>query len=136
VVWVVENPSMLSEALRRFGVACPPLVCTSGWPNGAVITLLRQLARIGVELRYHGDLDGEGLRIAAHVAQRTGAQPWRMTTADYLAALRPGRPPVGRVTEAPWDPELSAALRQHGVAVPEEDVCDDLLTAMAGDLST
>jgi uncharacterized protein (TIGR02679 family) len=135
VVWVVENPSMLSEALRRFGVACPPLVCTSGWPNGAVIALLRQLARMGVELRYHGDLDGEGLRIAAHVAQRTGAQPWRMTSADYLAALRPGRPPVGRVTEAPWDPELSVALRQHGVAVPEEDVCDDLLTAMAGDVS-
>jgi uncharacterized protein (TIGR02679 family) len=131
VVWVVENPSVLAEGLRRFGVACPPVVCTSGWPNGAVITLLRQVAGGGAGLRYHGDLDGEGLRIAAHVAQRTGAQPWRMTAGHYLGALRPGGPRAGRVTEAPWDSGLAAALRHHDIAVPQEDVCDALLAAMA-----
>ncbi|MCO6693178.1 DUF2399 domain-containing protein, partial [Streptomyces sp. Vc17.3-30] len=37
VVHVVENPSILALALRRFGSNCPPLVCTSGWPNSAAV---------------------------------------------------------------------------------------------------
>ena len=39
-VWVVENPSILALALRRFGTQCPLVVCTSGWPNSAGILLL------------------------------------------------------------------------------------------------
>lgn len=74
-VYVVENPSVLAVALRRFGAACPPLVCTSGWPNSAVILLLRMLTEAGARLAYHGDFDGEGIRIAAHVLARTGAAP-------------------------------------------------------------
>jgi hypothetical protein len=131
IVWVVENPSMVAEALRRFGAACPPLVCTSGWPTLAGVELLRGLAAGGAALRYHGDLDGEGVRIAAHVASRTGAQPWGMTTADYLSAVAAEGPPVGRVTEAPWDPHLAAAMRARGVAVPQERTCARLLDAMA-----
>lgn len=131
LVTVVENPSILAEALRRFGADCPPLVCTAGWPNSAAITLLRHVTAGGASLRYHGDFDGDGLRIAAHVADRTGAAVWRMSAADYLAAVRPTGPPVGRVTDAPWDAALAGALRARGVALPQEAVAAALLDACA-----
>lgn len=128
-VYVVENPSVLAVALRRFGPDCPPLVCTSGWPNSAAILLLRLLSQAGAHLAYHGDFDGEGIRIAAHVITRTGAGPWRMSTDDYLTALRanPAGPDPGRVTDAPWDDALAPAIREHGTAVMEERVTATLL---------
>ncbi|MFJ1548486.1 TIGR02679 family protein [Streptomyces sp. NPDC088246] len=129
VVHVVENPSVMALALRRFGPSCPPLVCTSGWPNSAAIHLLRLFADHGAILRYHGDFDGEGIRIAAYVLDKTPAQPWRMTAADYRAAVArlTGGPPPGRLTEAPWDPELTVAMAGHGITVVEELVADVLL---------
>ncbi|MFI0411523.1 TIGR02679 family protein [Actinomadura sp. 3N508] len=133
-VWVTENPTVLALAVRRFGAGCPPLVCSSGWPNGAVVRLLRALARPGTTLRYHGDFDGEGLRIAAYVMAKTGALPWRMSSADYLAGLRAARsacPVPGRITEAPWDTELAQNLRQHDAAVLEETVAEILLADLA-----
>ncbi|RZB16040.1 TIGR02679 family protein [Streptomyces sp. F001] len=134
VVHVTENPSVLALALRRFGPRCPPMVCTSGWPNSAAIRLLRLLADDGGELRYHGDFDGEGIRIAAYVMDKTSARPWRMTAADYLtaAARAPGGPGPGRLTEAPWDPQLASAMADHGTAVVEELVADMLLADLAG----
>ena len=132
-VWIVENPSVLAMALRRFGAACPPMVCTSGWPNSAGIMLLRMLAAAGSRLHYHGDLDGEGIRIAAYVIDKTGAHPWRMATADYLEALPEYQPAPnpGRITEAPWDATLAATIREHGAAVVEEHVADFLLDELS-----
>lgn len=129
--WVVENPSVLAMALARFGRCCPPMVVTSGWPNSAVVLLLQKLAAGGTELHYHGDFDGEGLRIAAAVVARTGALPWRMTSADYLNAVADG-PPVGRVTEVPWDTELAGHLARLGITVAEERVAAGLLDDLAG----
>jgi uncharacterized protein (TIGR02679 family) len=129
-VWIVENPSIVALALRRFGPRCPPLVCTAGWPSGAGVLLLRTLRAAGAELRYHGDFDGEGLRIAAHIIARTGARPWRMSSADYLAAVSDG-PPVGQVTAVPWDADLAAHLIASGSTVSEERVAATLLDDMA-----
>jgi uncharacterized protein (TIGR02679 family) len=131
LVFVVENPTVLAEALARFCGACPPLVCTSGWPNLAAVTLLRRLAAAGMELAYHGDLDGEGVRIAAHVFAKTGARPWRMSAADYRASVRSNSPAAGRITEAPWDAELAPAMRAAGATVSEESVIDALLEDLA-----
>lgn len=125
-VWVFENPSVLAVALDRFGDRCPPLVCTSGWPSSAGILLLNRLREAGSALYYHGDFDGEGLRIAANVVARTGATPWRMTSSAYLAAASDG-PPVGRVTAVPWDPELARHLTEVGTTVPEERLAVALL---------
>jgi uncharacterized protein (TIGR02679 family) len=125
-VWVFENPSVLAVALDRFGERCPPLVCTSGWPSSAGILLLNRLRDAGAALYYHGDFDGEGLRIAANVVARTDAKPWRMGSADYLAAAADG-PPVGRVTPVPWDPELAGHLAEVGRTVPEERLAAGLL---------
>lgn len=130
-VWVFENPSVLAMALARFGRRCPPIVITSGWPNSAAILLLQRLAGGGSRLHYHGDFDGEGLRIAAAVAARTGAEPWHMTSADYLAAVSEG-PPVGRVSEAPWDADLASHLSRTGVTVAEERVAAGLLDVLGG----
>ena len=131
VVHVMENPSVLTMAVHRFGRACPPLVCTAGWPNTAAVTLLRGLRTTGARLRYHGDFDGEGLRIAAYVIDRTGAGPWRMSAADYLAAVTDQGPAPGRLTDVPWDSRLAAALAERGVAVPEERVAPVLLDDLA-----
>lgn len=131
-VWIFENPSVPALALARFGSRCPPLVCTSGWPSSAGMLLLLKLAGAGCVLQYHGDFDGEGIRIAAHVVARTGARPWRMGAADYRLGVRDltEGPPVGRVTEAPWDAYLAGMLREAGIAVSEERVANRLLDAL------
>lgn len=132
-VHITENPSVMALALRRFGPDCPPLVCTSGWPNSAAVHLLRLLADHGATLHYHGDFDGEGIRIAAYVMDKTPATPWRMATADYREALThtPHGPAVGRLTAAPWDPALTPAMAEHGTAVVEESVAGLLLADLA-----
>lgn len=127
-VWVVENPAIVAAAQDRFGPCCPLVVCTSGWPNTAVIELLRLLGRTP---RVHADLDGEGLRIAAYVLAKAGGTPWRMTAVDYLAAVSDTGPSVGRVSDVPWDTELAPALRTHGVAVPEERIVVELSADLA-----
>jgi uncharacterized protein (TIGR02679 family) len=129
-VWVFENPSVLAMALTRFGCSCPPIVITAGWPNSAAILLLQKLAAAGTALHYHGDFDGEGLRIAAAVVARTGAEPWRMTSVDYLSALSDG-PPVGRASEVPWDADLAGHLARLGISVAEERVASGLLDGLA-----
>lgn len=128
--WVFENPSLLALALDRFGDRCPPMICTSGWPSSVAILLLQRLASAGTTLHYHGDFDGEGLRIAANIVARTGALPWRMSSADYLAAVSEG-PPVGRVTPVPWDEDLAGHLTCFGTTVAEERVAPALLDELA-----
>ncbi|MEU9129527.1 TIGR02679 family protein [Kitasatospora sp. NPDC048540] len=132
-VHLTENPSVLALALRRFGPSCPPVVCTSGWPNTAVVHLLHLLADRGAALRHHGDFDGEGIRIVAHVLARTGAAPWRMTAADYRAAVTrvPAGPDPGRLTPAPWDRDLVDAMAELRTAVVEEVVADELMADLA-----
>ncbi|GAA1868957.1 TIGR02679 family protein [Myceligenerans crystallogenes] len=121
-VWIVENPAVISLAIADLGPTVPPMVCTAGWPSSAALLLLTGLARAGNVLRYHGDLDGEGIRIAAHVIDATGATPWRMSVRDYRCHVASRGARVGRVTPAPWDPDLASALSEHDVAVLEETV--------------
>jgi len=98
------------------------------------VLLLRAVADTGATLRYHGDLDGPGLRIAAHVMAKTGASAWRMSADDYRAGLgrRDEGPTVGRVPDAPWDDRLAPAMRASGVAVTEESILDLLMNDLEG----
>lgn len=132
-VWVVQEPVVLALALRRFGRLCPPVVCTSGWPNSAVVLLLRRLSESGAVLHFRGSFDGAGVRIAAHLMAKTRARPWRMSAADYVEALDhdPSGGDVGRVTEAPWDAALAPALREHRTAVPQPRTAPALLDEAA-----
>lgn len=128
VISVVENPSIMQAALDRFGVSVPPLVCVSGRLHIAARVLLRSLAESGVQMRYHGDFDPAGISIAADVITRLGACPWRMSAADYLAAVGSGpRFDAAAVPATPWDEHLRDAMRRASVAVYEEAVVGALL---------
>lgn len=51
-----------------------------------------------------------------------------MTAADYRAAVARTShgPEPGRLTDPPWDPELTRAMAEHGTAVVEQRVADVL----------
>lgn len=125
---VVENPSVLAAAASR-GVSGVPLVCTASWPTEAGVLLLDQLRSAGVALRYHSDLDATGLALTGHLARRFGASPWRMTAADYLAAVDDARIALAptELPPTPWDPALRTAMQRHARVVFEEQVVDVLL---------
>lgn len=136
-VHVCENPVVVSAAADRWGADSAPLVCSSGQLHHAGRRLLELLAEGGSEVRYHGDFDWEGLRIAASVARTVPFVPWRFTAEDYRTAVAAmageaagettGRPLEGPPAEAPWDPELPAAMAELGVVVEEERVLESLL---------
>jgi uncharacterized protein (TIGR02679 family) len=131
--FVVENPTLVVEAADR-GWHGPALVCASGRPTHAVVTLLRQLGADGAVLAQHADFDVAGLGISTWLSQRTGSTPWQMTGRDYLAALRTTGTTVrlgGTLPPTPWDPTLQALMAQHGLAVHEEAVRAGLLHRMA-----
>ena len=130
-VYVCENPNLVAIAADRVGARCAPLVCTDGMPAAAQRTLLAQLAQAGAQLRYHGDFDWPGLRIANHVMRTWEARPWRFMARDYEAAATdaPQARHALNVTgvEAAWDDALAPAMRRHGVAIAEEAVAASLL---------
>lgn len=83
---VVENPSVVVDAASR-GWDGPVLVCSSGRPSVAVVTLLRQLGASGATLAQHADFDAAGLAITSWLAERAGTTPWRMGVRDYEDAV-------------------------------------------------
>ncbi len=130
--YVVENPSLISEAASR-SWSGPPLICSYGRPSVAVVTLLRQLASQGAQMRQHADFDPSGLAITAWLADRAGTIPWRMSSTDYLAAAQRLQSPLalgGAVPPTPWDPNLQVAMSRERVAVYEEEVREELLDAV------
>ena len=130
-ILVVENPRVV-EAAAQLGVATA-VVATNGNPSGAVRLLIDQLLTAGAALRYHGDMDAAGLAICGRMAA-LGLAPWRMDTADYLAALAaaetdgvelPADPAAAPPT--PWDPALQATFDHHRLVVHEERLLPGLL---------
>ena len=130
-VLVCENPTVVAAVAERCGPAAPPVVCTDGQPSAAVQALLAELAHAGASLEFHADFDGGGLRIGNLLADRFGAQPWRMSRADYEAAATDAGLPLGAVPPAAsWDPELSPAIVARGRAVHEEQLLDGLVAEL------
>jgi uncharacterized protein (TIGR02679 family) len=131
-VFLCENPIVLASAADELGAAAPPLVCVSGQPSTAVLSLLDALAVDGARFVYHGDFDWGGLRIAGGLLERIAWRPWRFDSTAYLAALAVGGGELtGRPADAPWDPELRSALERHAIRVDEELVLPDLLADLA-----
>ena len=77
-VFMCENPAAVLTAADRLGPRCKPLVCVEGLPGSAARVLL---AALGPRVRYHGDFDWMGPRIAADVPAQTGGLPWRFDAA-------------------------------------------------------
>ncbi|QGH69761.1 TIGR02679 family protein [Pseudactinotalea sp. HY158] len=152
VIHVCENPTVVEVVADRWaraphdgptggvvggaagatagGVASGPvLVCTSGQPSTAVVDLLAALTAEGAAVRYHGDFDWAGLRIARSLARHVPWLPWRFEAGDYRAALSgpvPSLPLTGSPAESPWDPGLARAMAELGLAVEEEAVAQEL----------
>ena len=132
-VSVCEGPVVISAAADELGASCRPLVCTSGQPGTAAVHLLRLLSAAGARLRYHGDFDWGGVRIAGGLFRKFTMTPWRYDTAAYQAAVTAGfgRQLTGSPVDAPWDPQLASAMRAHNVRIDEELVLADLVGDLA-----
>jgi uncharacterized protein (TIGR02679 family) len=136
-VHICENPAVVSAAAERLGPDCPPLVCTQGQPGAAALALLRHLSGAGCALRYHGDFDWGGLRIANALLRRVPWQPWHYTTGDYRKAAAHARTALtGSATAADWDPGLGPAMGGRGLRVEEELVLGTLLADLERQLTT
>ena len=133
-VFVCENPSVVEHAAAILGSACAPLVCIESHPAAAQLTLLRQLAAAGAELRYHGDFDWPGVVIANGLMRRLPVTPWRFCAADYATAVAADLGAVlsGRPVTASWDPALTTRMQASARKVEEEHVLADLLTDLDG----
>lgn len=130
--YVVENPSLIADAAAR-GWLGPPLICSSGRPSVATVSLLRRLGSEGAQLRQHADFDHAGLGITAWMADRAGTIPWRMSAADYAGGatrLRSAHRHSAVIPATPWDPTLQLEMSRCGVAVYEEEIRDELLAAI------
>ena len=77
VLFVCENPSIVAAAAAELGAECPPLLCTSGWPNTAVAAVLEAAVAAGMWILVHADGDPAGAAIAARVLQRASTRAWR-----------------------------------------------------------
>lgn len=127
-VYVCENRNVLAAAARSLGRRSSPVVCIDGQPSTAAHLLLSSLSRAGVQLRYHGDFDWGGIRIANLAMRRYGAQLWRMSAGDYIAAARTGGVRLaGNPVAAEWDEALSNAMCSKRMAVHEERIVALLL---------
>jgi uncharacterized protein (TIGR02679 family) len=128
-VYVIENPSIIAEASPEWNG--PPLVCSSGRPTIATVTLLRQLAAAGAIVHQHADFDPTGLAITAWLAERAACIPWKMTRADYLASVSSAAPVfTGEPPETPWDPALQPVMSEHRRALYEEEIRHQLLQSI------
>lgn len=124
-VFVCENPAVISAAAEAVGADAHPLVCTSGWPNTAVSTLLDALVAFGCGLRYQGDFDAEGTQIAKFMGRRHNAGTWRHDIETYAFAL--DRRGYGHDVSVEGNRSVGEAIQAAGVAVYEEDIVDVLL---------
>ncbi len=130
-VFVCENAAIVATAVDRLASRAAPLVCTAGYLRGATRLLLRVLADSGAHLHVRADFDIDGLHIAAKTLGLPNAAPWRFDASTYASGA--AGPKLNRedVPDTPWDPALSAAMRQRRVGVHEEALLPLLLQDLA-----
>lgn len=130
MVYICENPAVLRRAAGELGASSPPLICAEGRPSTAFHRLARLIVEAGGTLRYHGDFDWPGIDMTNQLHTRYQAEPWRMSAADYLSAVRADRDHVqlsGKAQATVWEPELAKVMERENRAVYEEAVADALL---------
>lgn len=133
VAFVVENPSVIAEAAHQGWADGPVLMCSSGRPTVAVVTMVRQLAAAGAAIYQHADFDEAGIAITSWLTERAATHPWLMDTASYRAAIANGARQVttlGSVPPTPWDPPLADLMTATGRPIYEEALRADLLENM------
>ncbi len=115
----VENPSVVEAAIQAGSSRA--IVCTSGWASADTQRLLDAAIEQGIELSYAGDYDPEGLKIAAWMSIRFGADI-EMPAAAYRAAnLDQALPWQGGIPDTPWDLDLAPEIHRRQRTVYQED---------------
>jgi uncharacterized protein (TIGR02679 family) len=102
-IYVIENPQVFEEVIANLQdgnntgntqrqALAPTIICTSGWPSVAALTLLDLLlsATPVNHLHYSGDFDVKGLQIAAYLMERYLGRcfPWHIDAEAYTLALQ------------------------------------------------
>ena len=135
---ICEHPRVLEAAIRE-GIR-HPMLCLSGPPTTATRALLGRLISDGATLHHHADFDWRGIG-AAHAVQQFGAEPWRMSAADYRSAVDQAAADridlpnlVGTPVPTPWDPALADLMSTAARAVEEEQLLPQLLTDLRAGL--
>ncbi len=138
-IYVVENPQVFEEIIASVQSQNEPptLVCTSGWPSVAALTLLDLLLSASPThyLRYSGDFDARGLQIAAYMLARYPGRChlWRFDCETYSAVLQQGgiQAPIADLALLNTLPEifapLAALMREKGMWVYQEGITRLLL---------
>lgn len=135
-LYVCENPLVMATAADALGATCAPLLCVEGMPTTAAARVLEAARRARARLRFHVDFDWGGIRIGNVLVARWGAEPWRVSAAEYrLAADRVAAAAEldGRPVSALWDSDLMPTMQRTGRAVFEEQVVAELLADLATD---
>ncbi|MEX2289490.1 MAG: DUF2399 domain-containing protein [Mycobacteriales bacterium] len=130
-VFITENPSVIAAAADHVHTEPVFVVCTSGTPAASEIDALSRLGGAGWAVKVRADFDVAGVdHVRALLVGIPGAEPWRMSAAEYARHAREGRATIsllGQVAATPWDARLQDVMHQHGVAVFEESMLTDLL---------
>ncbi len=129
-IYLCQTPAVITAAADHLGARSRPILCTGGLPNAAAVAVLTRLAGRGARLRYHGDFDWTGLRIANALYRTIQFEPWRFGVGDYIQACERvlAAPEVGgNPVYAVWDSQLTGAMVERAICIEEETVIDDLL---------
>ncbi len=113
---IVENPSVLDEALLRQVIA--PIVCTFGALRAVDHVLLDLAQQAHILIRYSGDLDRAGMAIAETVHERYGGVSWHMDRdtlrdaheAGPLTEDPPSTPVLDGPSQVPLIPPAALAM--------------------------
>lgn len=144
-IYVVENPQVFEEIIDSVQMESKPptLICTSGWPSVAALTLLDLLLRTSPahSLRYSGDFDARGLQIAAYMLARYPGRchPWRFDRDTYSAVLQQGGIPAPASDLALLDtlPDifspLVTSMQQTGMWAYQEGITHFLIDDIEND---
>lgn len=130
-VFVCENVTVVEAAADRLGAACPPMVCTDGYPANAALDVIGGLVEAGCTFRIRADFDTEGLTIAEQIHSiAPNAQGWRYDYETYARHLHlaPNPDAVGDTLT-----QLRRLYQHHKIAVHEESILDDLLSDLGGE---
>ncbi len=133
-VYMVENPAVFSTILDSYAkVSLPPIICGSGQPSVAALTLLDQLVEAGCVIHYSGDFDLKGLEIAIRLAQRyqQNFRPWCYDREIYLGVslgkemTPPQRNNLSRL-DIPWDKRLVDSMLERKLFIYQESFLEEL----------
>lgn len=135
-IYMMENPAIFSTILDTCPpAALPPIICGSGQPSVAALTLLDQLVQADCVIHYSGDFDLKGLEIAVRLAQRyqENFQAWCYDRATYLGVTK-GTPIIFsqlnslKRLDIPWDKQLISIMIERKLYIYQESFIEKIIS--------